>query len=61
MSKKSIAVDMDDVLADAYGRIITLYEEEHDTKPTEKILSEITGLARGKIRSQEEVSIPLSW
>ena len=29
MKKETIAVDMDDVLADAYGRIIQMYEEEH--------------------------------
>ena len=29
MKKESIAVDMDDVLADAYGRIIDMFEEEN--------------------------------
>jgi len=32
MKKESIAVDMDDVLADAYGRIIDIYESEFNVK-----------------------------
>ncbi len=32
MSRTTIAVDMDDVLADAYGRIIEMYEKDHNTQ-----------------------------
>lgn len=32
MKKETIAVDMDDVLADAYGRIIEMFEAEHNVR-----------------------------